>query len=329
MRAADRVLVLADSETAAAPPGAGGFEGCEVIALGDDVPVAAGAAVTHRLTGASDAAGLERLARRVAGRSVGIVLSGGGARALAHVGALAAVEGAGVTIDRVGACSMGTVPGSLYAAGHTPTEIHATINRLDPVEIWRRHGADGDFAMRVGRAVAAECPRLVRDLYTVSVDLLSGAQRVHRGEPLAQMIAASVALPAITSPARVDGRLLIDGAMLDPLPVDLMHAEGDGPIIAVDVSGRSARMEKWISRWQDPDAEPPTPMDVSVQALDLASIEAHARARHLADLLIEPVAPFGTLAFHRVDEIVETGREACEGALAAATEAQRERLAIG
>lgn len=325
-RAADRVLVLVQGSTAPPPACADGFAGCEIVAIGEVPSARHGAFRTYRLASADETDGLGRIARRLAGRSVGIVLSGGGARTMAHIGVLAGLEDAGVVIDRVGACSMACLAGGLYAAGHRPAEIGELVRRFDLPSVWMQHAATGTGAQALGGLVAGQCERLVRDFYSVSVDLLSGRQRVHRDEPLAHMVEASVALPGLTKPARASGRLLIDGALVDTMPVEAMYGERDGPILAVDVSGRSARVEKWMTRWGED--ELPAPIDVTLQALDLASVERHARARRLADLVFEPDVPFGALAWHRVDEIVAAGRRCADETLAQLTSTQRMALGL-
>jgi len=360
VRLADRVVVVADAGTAAPPAGAGSWAGCEVVAVGAGPIVEDEVAARYHVRGSDDAAGTARIARRLAGRSVGVVLSSGGARTFAHIGVLAELEAAGVVIDRVGACSLGCVAGVLYAGGSPPDEVQRIIAGLQPLPMYLEHGPQTIHVL--APLLAARCPTLERDFFCVSVDLTNGTRRVHRSfpigfpgraeparppdglrsPPLARRelhaevrdslevgLEASMALPGLVHPAVFGSTVFVDGALVDPLPVDVMFEDGDGPIVAIDVSGRPERMAYWSAQWAEPDATPPDLADVAVQAMDVASIDRRARARDLATLVIDPIVPFGTLAFDKLDELVEVGREAGREALASIGDETRRALGIG
>jgi predicted acylesterase/phospholipase RssA len=87
-------------------------------------------------------------------------------------------------------------------------------------------------------------------------------------------------------------------------------------------------MAYWSALWADPDATPPPLADVAVQAMDVASVDRRVRARELADLVIDPVTPFGTLAFDKLDELIEVGREAGRQALASIDDRTRRVLRL-
>lgn len=250
------------------------------------------------------------LARRLAGRAVGVVLSGGGARGLAHIGVLEALLEGGVTIDRVGGCSMGALVGAQLALGRSPAEIRERC-RAELVE----RNPLGDYTVprvaltrgRRGRAMldrllgSARIEHLPRDFFCVSSDLVAGTLAVHRDGPLADAVAASVALPGIVPPVRLGERVLVDGGVLDNLPVAEMAAAGEGPVIAVDVTARFAA----------PAGAAPGIKETLLRTLVLGSSDTAEAARAHADLVIEPdVASVGMLDFARLDELVARGREA-------------------
>jgi predicted acylesterase/phospholipase RssA len=259
------------------------------------------------------------LGRRLTGRAVGVVLSGGGARGLAHIGVLAGLLDAGVTIDRVGGCSMGALVGAQLALGRDPRQLRAWAQ----AELVERNPL-GDYTVprvaltrgRRGRAMlertfgAARIEEMDREFFCVSADLVSARLVVHRDGPAVDALAASVALPGIVPPSAAGEQLLVDGGVLDNLPVAEMAAAGEGPVIAIDVTARFA---------------PPPPgvrmgiRDVLLRTLTLgASDTAEAAQRH-ADLVIEPdVSGVGMLDFSRLDDLVARGREAAEGALRSA-----------
>ena len=250
------------------------------------------------------------LGRRLAGRAIGVVLSGGGARGLAHVGVLEALVEAGVTVDRVGGCSMGALVGAQFALGRDPAQIRERCR----AELVARNPL-GDYAVprvaltrgRRGRAMLerllgdARIEDLPRDFFCVSSDLVTGALAVHREGRLADAVAASVALPGIVPPVRLGERLLVDGGVLDNLPVAEMAATGEGPVIAVDVSARFAA----------PAGAAPGIRETLLRTLVLGSADTAAAAQAHADVVVEPdVAGIGMLDFSRLDELVARGRDA-------------------
>jgi predicted acylesterase/phospholipase RssA len=266
------------------------------------------------------AAGAAGVARRIGGRSVGLVLSGGGAAGLAHVGALAALEGGHVTIDRVGGCSFGALVAGLYAAGRSPAELLELLRRElvgqnpfnDYTVPWRAllRGRKSELALRrVCGDVRIE--QLGLDYFCVSADLLSAEVVVHRHGDLAEAVLASMSVPGIAPPVRDGARLLVDGGVLDNLPVDVMLDLDEGPVIAIDVMRRPPRP---VGR-----AVPAVPgiHETLLRAALLGSSRSAERNRARAQLLVAPdVRGIGMLDFRRLDAIVEAGRAAAQAVLA-------------
>jgi NTE family protein len=256
----------------------------------------------------------------VTGRSVGLVLSGGGARAFAHVGVIEELLAAGIAIDRVAGVSMGAFVGALLAAGLEPDEIDHHC-----YQEWVRRNPASDYRVpRVslirGARVAAMLERLlppamedlVRPFLCVSTDLISGELVVHRRGPLPQAVGASMALPAFAPPVRLDDRLLIDGGVLDNLPVATMAADGEGPIIASDVNEPE---DRHLGRVKAPDRDPTLP-ETLFRLILLQTEDTQAAARQHAQLLISPEQDgVGRLEFHQLDRMREQGRRAAVRAL--------------
>ncbi len=188
---------------------------------------------------------IQRIARVLTGTSVGVVLSGGGARAYAHIGALKALKEAGVPIDFIGGASMGAVIAAGPALGWSDEELEEQIRRAfvhsDPL-------ADIAFpiiAMTHSRKVA----RLMQEAYgdvriedmplpffAVSTNLTAGHVQVHREGVLRHALRASISLPGVMPPVVSDGQVLVDGAVLRNFPSDVMRRFNSGPIVGVDVS---------------------------------------------------------------------------------------------
>jgi NTE family protein len=259
--------------------------------------------------------GIQRLARRLAGRSIGVVLSGGGARALSHIGVLAALEEAGVVIDRIGGCSMGAFVGALRASGLAPDAIAARC-RAELVE--RRPFSDWTVP-RVALIRARKARRMLQsvfdgrriedlelDYYCVSADLVAAEAVVHREGPLWEAVGASMSLPGLVPPVVSADRLLVDGGVLDNFPVDNMAAAAEGPIIAVDAMGR---------RPLGGAGGPPPLLETLARSTVLSSWQAASLSRALADVLIVPdPGPVPMLGFDRLDDLREAGYRAAQEA---------------
>jgi NTE family protein len=264
-----------------------------------------------------------RVARRLTGRAVGLVLSGGGARGLAHVGVIEELLAAGVPIDRVGGTSMGAFIGAMLAVGMDAEEIDARC-----YEEWVRRSPLSDYRMprisliRGDRARAmlertfgdARIESAPREFSCVSCDLVSGDLVVHRRGPLYEAVGASISVPGLVPPLARGGRLLVDGGVLDNLPVGAVGASGEGPLIAVDITARVRPVA--------PGDEPLRLRETLVRTLTLGSSDTAAAARRHADLVIKPAdIGAGFLEFHQLDRLRDEGRRAAAAALEASPSA--------
>ncbi|HUO73144.1 MAG TPA: MFS transporter [Solirubrobacteraceae bacterium] len=283
---------------------------------------------THLLREAVLATDVARLARRLAGRSVGIVLSGGGARAFSHIGVLDELTAAGVTIDRVAGVSMGAYVGALYAMGLELDEIDARcfdewVQRrpLSDYTIPRHSLIRGErframLHRTFGEAVIEELPRSFMCGFT---ELRSGRLVLARHGALWEAVGFSVCLPII-GPPQVRGRdMFIDGSLVDNLPVEAMADLSEGPVIAVDVKAaldRPAAAAASVPDTERPARIPPLG-ETLARVLLLGSSNTSEAARRHADLVIKPRAEgVGLLEFHQLEAAVEAGREAARTALA-------------
>ena len=322
-RQADRTLLVA---TADSPPPAEPSPDADLVVLGPSSGAALRALLDavqprahHRLatTEPSDP-GAGRLARRLVGRALGVVLSGGGARGFAHIGALAELEADGIEIDRYGGCSMGSFIAAMAAAGWSPGDIrdrcdeelvrHSPFNdyTLPRVALIRSRKAARMFDRLFGEMTIEE---LAKPLFTVSADLLSSRLVIHRRGSVTEAVGASMSIPGLVPPLSRSGRLLVDGGVLNNLPIDAMADSGEGPIVAVDVV---RRLE--VSA----EDEPPLPsiMETLSRATVLGSVERAERNRELALLVITPEAQDIPLRdFRALDRAVEAGRAAARAAL--------------
>lgn len=273
-------------------------------------------------------------------RRIGFVLGSGSARGWAHIGVLQALVAEGIRPDMVCGCSIGALVGAVFAEG-----------RLDQLETWVR-ALDWKAVLRLldpgwhGGLLAGE--RLVdvlqsqfvdRDfsaldlpLGIVATDLASGHEVWLREGRVAEAVRASFAMPGLFTPVRRDGVFLVDGGLVNPVPVSLARAMGAQVVLAVDLG--SDRVGRWLPA-QD-HAEPgsgargwvgkllsrngsrepagpraPSMLDVVVGSINIMQVRI-ARSRlagEPADVLLAPrLAEFGLLDFHRAAECIEAGR---------------------
>lgn len=258
-RQADCVLLLADARRAPSslhlPPPPMGGQGHALVLLqpGRIVPGAArawrerlGVGPPFHLRDGEDSA---RLARRIARRSVGVVFSGGGARGFAHIGAIRAMREAGLVIDAVGGTSIGALMAAAVALEWEDDTLQQTFHRA----FVATHPLNDYTLPLVSLVAGRKASRLIRrefgegdieDLplpfYCVSADLSDARAVVHDGGALWRALRASIAIPGILPPVASAGRLLVDGGVIDNLPVAAMRAANPGPVIALDVAGHHA-----------------------------------------------------------------------------------------
>ncbi|MBV8681755.1 MAG: patatin-like phospholipase family protein [Caulobacteraceae bacterium] len=191
------------------------------------------------------AADCDRLARIYAGKSVGLVLSGGGARAYAHVGVLRAMGELGVPIDFVAGTSMGAIIAAGVAMGWSLDEmderLHDAFVSSSPLGdiafpiIAMSHGAEVEERLEkhFGNVDISD---LWRPFACVSTDLTNGGAYVHKRGLLRRALRSSLSLPGLLPPVIEDGRVLVDGALVDNMPAELVQAQHDGPTIGVNVA---------------------------------------------------------------------------------------------
>ena len=263
LRQADRVVLLADG--AAAPPaGPLPLEPAELLRSDLVLLQAAEAArpapaapwrealpgaLLHLHLRKGRRGDLARLARTVTGAAPGLVLAGGGARGFAHLGALRALREAGVPIDRVGGTSMGAIIAAGVACGWDEAE-HLARTRAAFVDAKPLSDVTLPLiSLFRGRKVSDLLRRHFGDLaiedtwlpfYSVSTNLTASRMVVQRRGPLWQALRASISIPGVLPPVVVDGEILVDGAVINHFPADVMESVGRGPVIGVDIAGGRA-----------------------------------------------------------------------------------------
>ncbi|MEO7068951.1 MAG: MFS transporter [Nostocoides sp.] len=267
---------------------------------------------------------LRSLSDRLTGRSLGMVLSGGGARALAHLGVLYEFEEAGLTIDRVAGASVGSLIGALHADELPAAHIEEVIYRN-----FVRRKIHGDYVLprrslarggRVARALELQYgDRLVEGLphgfACVSTDLLTRSVVVHRRGRVVDAVRASVNLPVLFAPIAAGNHLLIDGGVLDNLPVHLLTERDEGPVVAVNVA---------MSRGTNPrlaGAHPTVPAvrktirvpamgETLLRTIMIGGGDTGSAERSGAFVITPNSMGVGLMEFHQIDQMIASGRAA-------------------
>lgn len=174
---------------------------------------------------------------------LGIALGSGSARGWAHIGVLRALEQAGIVPDVVSGTSIGALVGAAYASGRLDP-LEEWVARIDWWEIIRymdmsRGGVEGERLMRAFGERVEDVPieTLPKPFGAVATDLLTGREVWFQNGSLLEAVRASIALPGLFSPVRFQERWLVDGGLVDPLPVSLCRALGAEQVIAVNLNG--------------------------------------------------------------------------------------------
>ena len=321
LRQSDRTVLVARSDD---PPPAtwDGPAGAELVLVGptppDETVIAWSDSVSPWQVVLVDDAdvptGLRPLAARLGGRSLGLVLAGGGARAMTHVGVLAELEEAGIEVGRVAGASLGAIVAAAWASGWDAATTESVF-----YEDFVRHNPFGDYTLPVaalskGRRTAQLLRRrlgnhrieaLPRQFRCVSTDLLARSRHVHRAGPLAEAVIASCRLPVLFPPVRSDGRLLVDGGVLDNMPVGLLTERDEGPIVAVNIGMSGSTPRVGSSR----PLRIPALGETLMRTMMIGSGGATEQARAAGAYVVTPPSlGVGLLEFHQMDRMVQAGR---------------------
>ncbi|MEA2167823.1 MAG: hypothetical protein QOF76_1123 [Solirubrobacteraceae bacterium] len=306
------------------------LRGCELVVLGPAADDELVRRINPARVRASPTIGkaMRELGRRFDRRAIGLVLSGGGARAMSHLGVIEELVAAGVRIDRIAGVSLGALVAASVARGDDPETSYAVFEQhfvhskptkdyTIPMVALLRGG-------RTSRAIAAEfgdvrIESLELPYWCTSTDLVRRESVVHRSGSLAHAVRASLSLPAIFPPVRDGDRLLVDGGVIDNLPVEIMAEEAAGPVVAIDVTGAAGqraitfrpRLRPLLTGITGSAIPLPRLSETIIRCMTLASKDTVAAACLHADVIITPkVAGIGLLDWQRLPEMREAGRAA-------------------
>ena len=270
---------------------------------------------------------------------IGFALGAGSARGWAHIGLLRALTEAGIKPDLIAGCSVGAFVGAAFAAGRLE-QVEAFALSIDR----RRMLKLADFGLRGGlikgerinevfreQFVESEFSDLPIPLAAVATDLHTGQEVWLREGKVAAAVAASIAVPGLFRPVQENGRYLVDGSVVNPIPVSLCRAMGADIVLAVDLGsdlvGRYARdnertggfMGRVFPRYNprsdrqaEPEVAPPSLVETLVGAINIMQLRI-ARSRLAGeppDVLLTPhLGHLGLLDYHRAAIAIAEGRD--------------------
>jgi NTE family protein len=333
---AERMGVLADAHDrvfVVLPPGlceagAKAVQLCEVVILLEQPPCdwiqnLSPANVWHI---AQERADIERAARRLARRVVGLALSSGGARGLAHVGVMKVLERERIPIDMLAGTSAGAMFGALYAAGRSiESIIEFALSFHKMLNVWNL--LDLSLLPRTGIVRGRRFLSYLKDLYqdatfeqlsipffVVAADVLTGEEIVFSSGPISEAVRASTSMVGLLMPHRVDKRFLIDGGAVNPLPASVLADRGADVIIA-SRTVPTMEEEKEYRRGASDSAG----LDIPALLSNFQSIMERGIIQHRlgsVDVMIAPrVEAFRPTNYRPAAALIRLGEEAAERAL--------------
>ncbi|MCH7524559.1 MAG: patatin-like phospholipase family protein, partial [Bacteroidetes bacterium] len=270
---------------------------------------------------------------------VGLVLSGGGAKGLAHIGVLKIIDSLGVRIDYIAGTSMGAVIGSLYASGYSGKQIDSIFKKVDFDDIisdnlpraaktfYERENAEKyvltlpfeKFKIKLPSAISSgqnnynllsrltlhvcdidDFSKLPIPFFCIATNIETGEEVILDKGNLAQAITASSAFPSLFKPVIINNQILIDGGVVNNYPINRLKAKGVDVIIGVDVQDNLANRKDLTSA-----------TDIIFQINNFRSIKEMKLKSKKTDVYIKPnIDDFSVVSFSRGEEIVKNGEKA-------------------
>ena len=270
---------------------------------------------------------------------VGVVLSGGGAKGYAHIGALKKIEEAGIKIDYIGGTSMGAIVGGLYAAGYSPDELETIIQQMDltsliinekdreEIPYFEKTNSEkyilelpfNNFKLSIPQAISSgqgpldlltylfrhvhninDFKQLPTPFICIATDIETGEEKVFDSGFLPQAVLASGAYPSMIKPVKINDKLYIDGGVLNNFPVKEVKDMGADIIIGVDLQDPLKTQDELDSA-----------TDVLMQIIKFNMEKKSDEQRPLVDVMITPkLDGYNVASFSDVQPILQLGLEA-------------------
>ena len=258
-------------------------------------------------------------------RRVGLALSSGGAKGLAHIGVLAALQEQGIQIDMIAGTSMGSLVGAIYAEGKDIDRMRSLAIDLGP----KRFSFLADPALPKsgfirGRKIRNMLKSIIGDIEfrdleipfaCSATDIESGQEVMIKQGLVREGVRASCSIPVILTPTKLGDRYLVDGGLVDPVPVRILKEMGADFIIAVNViPAEQQKPSKGSQKNQGP--KEPNILSIAMQTVNIISGQRLKASLIGADVIIEPqVTHIGWGDFHQVSECIYQGELAAQASM--------------
>ncbi len=270
---------------------------------------------------------------------VGLVLSGGGAKGFAHIGALKVLEEAGVRIDYIGGTSMGAIIGALYASGYSAKELDSIVRTYNFNELIqdnlprksksiyqkentekyaltlpiKNRGVQLPSALSKGQNVfnllsqltehvhgVSDFSKLPIPFFCIATNLEDGKSEILENGFLPNAVRASGSFPTLLDPVEIDGKLLTDGGVTNNFPVDIMRTKGVDLIIGIDVQDK-LKGQKGLN----------SAVEIVMQIVSFQMYNDGENKRNQADIYIHPdISDYTVIAFEMTEKIIKSGEKA-------------------
>jgi predicted acylesterase/phospholipase RssA/CRP-like cAMP-binding protein len=274
--------------------------------------------------------GIDRLLRHLLGVRIGLALGGGGARGLAHLGVLRALDRARINFDMMAGTSSGAMMGIGYASGYEPDfgVIHWARGVTPPRWLQMLPSGNRWYLRTILRS--GVCDRRLRaylfdwtleqlqiPFYAMTVDLVTGSQVIREKGDAVHAMLESLNLPVVSVPILRDGMALVDGGVLNNLPADVLTRKGADFVVGVNVAAEISRQFAGNQPGMPTQRmKRPGLMATLVRIFETQLHELNAIGARAVDLLIEPpTARFDFADFTRSAELAEVGEAAAEAAI--------------
>ncbi len=286
---------------------------------------------THHHVRIHEKVDYKRLARRLTYNGAGLVLSGGGARGLAHIGVVRALEEAGIEVDFIGGTSMGALLAGVFATGRSYEEVLELVARYSSPRLLMDYTLPTTSLVKTAKVTEIlqemygelRIEDLMMPFFCISTNLTRAKAVIHQRGLLWEAVRASIAIPAIFSPFCAEGDVLVDGGVMNNLPIDVMHSICEhGPLVAVNASpemdmNQNYRFSSSFSGWKalldkfnpfSKGEKAPQIMNIMMRTIEVNTVSHLEDSKELTDIFIQPpIHKFSIRDFDAYQEIIEVG----------------------
>jgi len=266
-------------------------------------------------------------AARMRDKKIGLALGGGSARGLAHIGVLEVLDREGIPIDMIAGTSAGAIVGALYAQGKTITEItdlalgveRYNLARLVDLSLPRTGFIKGKkikelLASFIGGDIKFSDLKI--PFACVATDIDTGEEIVIDRGSVPEAVRASISIPAVFTVVKRGGRYLVDGGLVNPVPVNIVKQMGADFIIAVNVIPGVTDRTHRVDREGTESSKEPNIIHIIMQSIYIGTYSMVKASLEMADIVIEPeVVHIGSGDFHRAQECILQGELAAQNSI--------------